>query len=141
MSVTKGAGPGGAFGQWVATGPTRSPVLVPKLWYESSEDPRRCHEASSLRGRDGSMVTMTSSSTPRISRNRGKKAIPFVGTVQPYMTSKILQSAEYAGEHLEDPVGDFLNQAGNDYSDEELNKTMATSAAQSLARVKVLKIP
>ena len=122
----QGAGPGGAFGQpgggnW-ADEPFAGSGPDPKLWYESSEDYVDAHE----RPRYEDVTDLGDDDIIKYTKDKpqqGKKA----NSVRRHGAAihdfeRFLQSAEYAGEYLEDPVGDFLNQAGNDYSDEELDK-------------------
>lgn len=123
----QGAGPGGAFGQpgggnW-ADEPFAGSGPDPKLWYESSEDYVDAHE----RPRYEDVTDLGDDDIIKYTKDKpqqGKKA----NSVRRHHGSvlhdfeRFLQSAEYAGEYLEDPVGDFLNQAGDDYPDEELDK-------------------
>lgn len=122
----QGAGPGGAFGQpgggnW-ADEPFAGSGPDPKLWYESSEDYVDAHE----RPRYEDVTDLGDDDIIKYTEKpqQGKKAnsVRRKQGAAIHDFERFLQSAEYAGEYLEDPVGDFLNQAGNDYSDEELDK-------------------
>lgn len=122
----QGAGPGGAFGQpgggnW-ADEPFAGSGPDPKFWYESSEDYVDAHE----RPRYEDVTDLGDDDIIKYTEKpqQGKKAnsVRRKQGAAIHDFERFLQSAEYAGEYLEDPVGDFLNQAGNDYSDEELDK-------------------